>query len=58
MTACSNTLEVTQENIVGKNAGEDERENINNDAANHMASQTFEGETTIIVPTMYFQSAI
>jgi hypothetical protein len=54
MTACSNTLEVTQENIVGKNAGEDERENINNDAANHMASQTFEGETTIIAPDDVF----
>lgn len=39
---------------MAKMPGEDERENINNDAANHMASQTFEGETTIIAPDDVF----
>lgn len=50
LTACANTLEATQDNIVEENAddlgnaGQTERQNINNTAIN----KTFQGETTII----------
>lgn len=49
LTACSNTLEATQDNIVGQNTSETVREDFNNDAANyHSVRQMFQGEKTII----------